>query len=319
MAKLNYEHVFASAGFSGENWDITQGHNQSFDSSGDANDVTFTAATSKITLSAGTFPAWMQVVGAEFSTDSGTNPGPFTITVVNSNQDIEVSPAPADEEGVDVVFDGSPDTDIQDVLLKTGNGAMETDAPHALVSTGALGAPRTLALDNMEAENAAQGSAALDGRFFYLSIQNSDISSTNSITLSGSSTINGAASYVIETTGDYLVHHISGGVWRINVLPTPGEVTATMKRIPFAAADWAAGTNNEITCIPSGAPGAGQIGPHTLTVAGSYVVQIVNTDQTPDEIVDAEVQFDASGNITILKAGLGPAFNGVMLIVGTLD
>jgi len=237
MAKLNYEHIFAAAGFSGETFDIAAG-------------------------------------------------------VAN--------------------------VDVIDVLLSVGDGALEPDAPHMLESTGALGGARALDISGLEAENAAQGGAALNGRFFYLSVRNSDIVASN-ITVSATGTINGAATLVIATEGDYLFHHSSSGNWRVNILPTPAEGLATIARVPFVVADWAAGTKNEITILQTGVPGAGEVGPHGLTPAGTYVVQIINTDNTPDEMVDAEIQFAANGDITLLKAGLGAAFNGVAIIVGSLD
>lgn len=214
---------------------------------------------------------------------------------------------------------GPADTGIIDVLLSVGDGALTADAPHVLVSTGALGAAVALDISAMEAESVAQGGLALNGRFFYLSVQNSDIS-TNNLTVTGSTSINGSASLVISSTGDYIFHHTSGGVWRANVLPLPAEKLATIARIPFLATDWDAGAiKNTIVALQTGAPAAGQVGPHSLTVASSYVVQVINTDLTPDELVDVEVQFAANGNITLKKAPKAADFAGVIVIVGSLD
>lgn len=234
MAKMNYEHVFSSAGFSGESFDIAQ---------------------------------------------------------------------------------GPENTGVIDVLLSVGNGALTEDAPHALVSTGVLGAARSLDLTGMEAETLANGRAALDGRFFYLSIQNSDIS-TNHLTVSGGSTINGEATFVISTTGDYLFHHISGGVWRCNVLPTPGESIASYKRIAFATTDW---VNNKIVVKQSAPVGAGEVGPHGLTPYDGYVFTVLNTSLTPNEYVDVEVHQAMNGDLTLVKAAKAPAFNGAIMIVGAMD
>ena len=170
MAKLNYEHVFASAGFSGEQFDIAQG------------------------------PA-----------DSG----------------------------------------IIDTLLSAGDGHLTEDAPHVLTSTGDLGANRVLVISGLEAESAARGGQALDGRFFYLSVQNTDILS-HSLTVSGSSTVNGDATFVIKTEGDYLFHHVTGGVWRVNILPRPSEKLATLARVNFTAADWALGVKDAIVVLQHG-------------------------------------------------------------------
>lgn len=234
MAKMNYEHVFSSAGFSGESFDIAQ--------------------------------------------------GPANTGVIN-------------------------------VLLSVGDGALTEDAPHALVSTGSLGAARSLDLTGMEAESIGKGGQPLDGRFFYLSVQNSDISS-NSITVSGSSTVNEAANFVIATKGDYLFHHISGGVWRCNVLPTPGESVASYRRIPFATTDW---VNNQIVVKQAAPIGAGEVGPHGLNPYDGYVFTVLNTSLSPNEYVDVEVHQALNGNLTLVKAAKAPAFNGAVMIVGAMD
>jgi hypothetical protein len=315
MAKLNYEHVFASAGFSGETWDISKGHDLSFTSAALA--VDFIALNKRVTLSSGTFPAWF-VIGKRFTTNSVTNPGPFIVKEVTSTTEIRVHETVANEAAVTAIFDGSPDVDIQNILLKTGAGALTEDAPHVLISTGALGGARSLSISAMEVESVAKGSYPLNGRFFYLSVQNSDIL-TNDLTITSSATINGAASFIISTVGDYLFHHTKNGIWRVNLLPTPADSTATIARIPFLASDWDAGaTKNTIKILQIGSPAAGEVGPHGLTTYGSYVVQVINTDQTPDEMVDVEIQFAANGDVTLKKAG-GLDFAGVAVIVGSLD
>lgn len=316
MAKLNYEHVFAAAGFSGETWDISKGHDLSYTS--DALQVTTIVGTKRFTLGTGAFPSWF-IPGKVFETNSGPNPGPFTIKTRISSTEIEVFGSVVLETGVTMVFDGSKDTAIQDILLQTGNGDLTEDAPHVLVSTGALGAARQLDISAMEVESAGRGSQSLNGRFFYLSVQNSDIL-TNSLTVSSSATINGDATFVITSPGDYMFHHTKNGVWRVNLLPTPAEKLATLARVSFLASDWDAGAiKNTIKIIQTGSPVAGEIGPHNITASGSYVVQVINTDLTPDELVDVEIQFAANGDITLKKSGLGADFAGVAVIVGTLD
>jgi len=237
MAKMNYEHVFSSAGFSGESFDIAQG------------------------------PA---------------------------------------------------NTGVVPVLLSVGNGVLTEDAPHALVSTGALNASRILDITGLEAESVGNGGQALNGRFFYLSVQNTDITS-NSITVSGGSTINGVATFVISTKGDYLFHHIASGVWRCNILATPGEGLATFKRLSFVAADWTNGTANNIVVSQSSGPAAGQIGPHNMTPYDGYLISVLNTSLTPNEYVDVEIHQALNGDITLVKAAKAPAFNGTILISGSLD
>jgi len=321
MAKMNYEHVFSSAGFSGESFNIAEGYNVSYDTS--AGDVVFDNATSTLILTTGTWPTWIREVGKEFVISGTTNNnGTFhTVSVDNTFKVLTVIESVVDETPVGVTsFDGSIDTGIIDVLLGVGNAVLTTDAPLVLHSTGALGAARTLDISALEIENVAQGGEPLNGRFFYLSIQNSDISSTNKITISSSSTINGFADLEITSTGDYMFFHESAGAWRVNILPRPEEALATLTRIPFTADMWADGIKNEITILQTGTPSAGQAGPHYLTKADTYVVQIVNTDLDPVEVVDLEVQFDSStGNITLVKAQRAKAFNGIATIVGALD
>jgi len=210
---------------------------------------------------------------------------------------------------------GPANTGIIDTLLSAGDGALTDEAPHVLVSTGALGAARALDISGMETESGAGGGAALRGRFFYLSILNTDIT-TNNITVAAGSTINGLGSLVIDFEGDYLFHHISGGDWRVNVLPRTTPDTASLVRIPFVSGDW---TSNAITVLATGTPGAGQVGPHGLAAYNSYLVQVINTDQTPDEMVSVELQFAASGDITLRKAPRAAAFAGVVVISGTTD
>jgi hypothetical protein len=185
MAKMNYEHVFSSAGFSGESFNIAEGYNVSYDTS--AGDVVFDNATSTLILTTGTWPTWIREVGKEFVISGTTNNnGTFhTVSVDNTFKVLTVIESVVDETPVGVTsFDGSIDTGIIDVLLGVGNAVLTTDAPLVLHSTGALGAARTLDISALEIENVAQGGEPLNGRFFYLSIQNSDISSTNKITIS---------------------------------------------------------------------------------------------------------------------------------------
>ena len=117
-----------------------------------------------------------------------------------------------------------------------------------------------------------------------------------------------------------MFHYTKNGAWRVNEIPTPIENAATLKRVPFIAANWDAGaTKNTIKILQSGAPGAGEVGPHGLTAYGSYLVQVINTDATPDEQVDVEIQFASNGDITMKKSGLGQDFSGIAIIAGTLD
>lgn len=204
---------------------------------------------------------------------------------------------------------GPANTDVIDVLLSANGGTnasnLTENCPTSLFATGTLTADVTLDLTNAEA----------DGRFIYLSIRTSDIA-TNTITLSPTTSINGAASLLINTQSDYILIHETGGVWRAYRQKTSLANEALIFRATFAGAVWSAGVNNQITIVQTGAPGAGQIGPHGLAIAASYVVQVFR--DSDDEMVDVGVVVDDStGNITLTKAGLGAAFAGRVVVIGS--
>lgn len=84
----------------------------------------------------------------------------------------------------------------------------------------------------------------------------------------------------------------------------------------FAASDWMAGVQNEITIVQSGVPGAGQLGPHNFPIGRAYHISIFRQDGPPVLTgVDVEVKINlTSGDITIKKAGLGQPFPGRVII-----
>jgi len=325
LALINYATVYAGAGFAGESFNVCEGYNLSFASPTTA---TFTVSGNTITLDTGAFPAWLQVIGKQF-TISGTasNDGVYTVaaatgTIINTVEAI------AAEAAVLTNFNGSGCTAIIDQLLSLGNGILTEDCPLDLSSTGALFGPVTLDLARLEKESTDQGGMAMNGRPIFFHVLNSNVSATNSISIFTSTvggTINAAANFVITNTGDYMLVHVADGLWRVCILPRPGEGLATFKRVPFTAAMWNAGaTKNKITILASGSPGAGQCGPHNLTIYEGYNVDIINTDingtDSTSEMVKPEVKFDAAtGNIIMLKAEKAQAFNGIALIVGSLD
>lgn len=204
------------------------------------------------------------------------------------------------------VFDvaaGAANTDIIDVLLSVGAGAITQNAPINMISTGALGAAR--ALDITAAED--------DGRVFFLSVRNSDIA-TFSLTVTPTTTINGSATLVVSAAADYLFVHETGGVWRAYVQNT--SAASNIFRGTFASALWAAGTANRINVVQTGAPGAGEIGPHGLAIASSYLVQVYR--DSDDELVDTGIVVTpGSGDVELSKTGLGTAFDGRVIIAGT--
>jgi hypothetical protein len=314
----NYSTVMSAAGFSGGDFDISAGYGLSFTPA--SADAAFNVAGT-ITLTAGVWPTWLREVGKVFKiTGTTLNNSTFTVVSVDGTFKImTVKEVVATEAAQTPVCDGSADTAIIDVLLKAGNGVLTCDAPFVLTSTGALTSSRTLSIAGLEVESAQQGSEKMPGRFFYLSVQNSDISPSVKITVSASASINGAGTFEIAHAGDYMFYHVSEGVWRCNIMPRPGESHATIARVPFTSAMWSAGTVNQIVIIPTGVLAAGQAGPHALKVYGSYVVTVINTDLTPDEVVDVETQFDGVGNITLVKAQKAKPFNGVAVIIGSLE
>jgi hypothetical protein len=321
MAKLNFEHGYFAAGLSGESFDICDGYNVTYTTS--AADAAFSGANT-ITLTAGTFPTWLREVGKVFVISGTTlNNGTFTVVSIDLTFKIlTVLETTVVEAAQTPTFDGSADTKLIDVLLKAGNGVLTTDAPLVLYSTGTLGAARTLDIASLEKENTAQGGQDLQGRFFYLSVQNSDVSNSNTITIStstGGGSINGLSTLVIRKPQDYIFHFESSGLWRANILTRPGEAHATIAMIPFVAADWSAGTVNEIEVIQTGVPTGGQVGPHGLKVYPHYIVQVCDETLTKPELVDVETQFDVSGNIKLIKAQKAKPFSGTVLIVSSLD
>jgi hypothetical protein len=324
MAKMNYETVLASAGFAGESFDISAGYGSSsiYVAEIGTGDIEFFASTNTITT-LDEFPVALTRVGKEFVVSgSANNNGTYFVVSSPDNQTLIVNGPLVDEAAItDVTFNGTIDTAIIDVLLSAGDGILTTDAPLVLTSTGLLGAARTLSIADLEEESALQGGEALRGRFFYLTITNTDITTTNTLTVTSSGTINEETSFVITSPGDYMFFHISNGAWRCSVMPRPEESIASLIRVPFTAAGWSAGDKNSITIPQSGTadPAAGEFGPHTIAPFDSYMVQVINTDLTPNEIVDVEVQFALNGNVTLVKAQKARPFNGIALICGTLD
>lgn len=203
---------------------------------------------------------------------------------------------------------GPANTAVIDTLLGVGDGTLTEDAPVSMVSTGALNAPRTLDISGIEN----------DGRFFFLSVRNSDIT-TNSLSVISTTDINGngpTAGLVINEARDYLFVHESGGTWRAYQQKLSQGEDSQVFRATFAGADWTAGVANQIVIVQTGAAGAGEIGPHGLGIAGSYTVAVFR--DSDDELVDVGVVVDdITGNVTLTKTGLGANFNGRVIIIGT--
>lgn len=205
------------------------------------------------------------------------------------------------------VFDiaaGPANTDVIDTLLSVGDGAITGNAPVNIISTGALGAARALDISGAEQ----------NGRFFFLSVRNNDLASNN-LTIAASTSINGSATLVLAAAADYVFVHESGGVWKAYYQRTSASTSNSVFRGTFLAAAWTAGVANEITIIESGVPGAGQIGPHGLGVASSFVIQVFR--DSDDSLVDTGAIVDpATGNVTLTKSGLSTAFNGRVILIG---
>jgi len=91
------------------------------------------------------------------------------------------------------------------------------------------------------------------------------------------------------------------------------------KEVTFAAADWAAGTPNQVSIIATGIPGAGEVGPHLLPVTGKAYSVSVYQDGVGSLVlgVDVGLNMDLStGEIILTKTGLAPAFDGRAIITG---
>lgn len=203
---------------------------------------------------------------------------------------------------------GPANTDVIDVLLNVNVGSnpsvLTENCPVSLTTSGTLTADVEVDLSNVEQ----------DGRFIFLSVRNSDIA-TNTITLTPTTSINGVASWTINSISDWMLVHESGGAWKIYRQKTSTAEDAYIFRGTFAAVDWSNGTNNRITIIRTGAPAAGQIGPHNLAQAGSYVIQVYR--DSDDELVDVGVVVDdTTGNITLSKTSLGQNFAGRVIVIG---
>jgi hypothetical protein len=204
---------------------------------------------------------------------------------------------------------GPANTGVIDTLLSAGDGTLTEDAPISVISTGLLNAARTLDLTSLE---------AADGRILLLSVRNSDISGVNTLTLLATTSINGfgpTTGFVIDEEKNYWLVHETGGIWRAYEQRLDFGAAAVIFRDTFAAADWTAGTNNQITILRTGAPAAGEIGPHNLMDADSYVIQVYR--DSDDELVDTGVVVNsATGDITLTKTGLGADFDGRIIVVG---
>ena len=87
-------------------------------------------------------------------------------------------------------------------------------------------------------------------------------------------------------------------------------------RSSFTIADWAAGTDNEITIVRTGVSGVGEIGPHNLPLDDIYLIQVIR-DLT-DEIVDVGIEVNpTTGDVTLTKTGLGADFDGRVIVVAS--
>ena len=208
------------------------------------------------------------------------------------------------------VFDvaaGPANVGVIDTLLSAGDGQLQVGAPFMLRSTGALGAGRTLDLTAVEAAP----------RTLFFDVSNTDLN-PNNIVLSPSVSINGAPSISVAEVSQWILYHVGGGVWYgLRQWPQNTIEGAAVKRLAFDSGVWAAGTANEITITQSAGPGPGQIGPHGLDIANTYVVQVyslrlgVMVLQLLTTIVDP-----ATGNITVQIADSSLAFGGTVIIVG---
>lgn len=105
------------------------------------------------------------------------------------------------------VAQGPANTDVINILLSAGDGTLTGNAPINLVSTGTLGAPRSLSIAGTEQP----------GRMFFLSLRNTDIA-TNPVTIIATTDINGGGpSFIVSSQLTYLFIYESSGNWRAYV------------------------------------------------------------------------------------------------------
>lgn len=203
---------------------------------------------------------------------------------------------------------GPAETDVIDVLLSAGSATfpseLQENAPINLISTGALTGSRELDISGIEN----------DGRVFFLSVRNTDIAANN-LTITATTDINGGgASLVVSLTRDFLFVHETGGSWRAYQQATPTTAVALFRGF-IDSTDWAAGTANRVTVIRTGVPVAGEIGPHNLTLANSYIIQSYRDDNGNQINLGAEVD-STTGDITLRKTGLAPSIDVRIIVMG---
>ena len=211
-------------------------------------------------------------------------------------------------EHYDVAIGPVLDGVLEVSALSAGDGSLGIDCPISVISTGALGAARELDISACEQ----------DGRIILLSVRNSDIT-TNNLTLQATGSINGTGpttGFVISAEKNYWLIHESLGEWRAYEQRLSVGAAATVFRATFASTKWNEGaTNNQIVVVRTGASGLGEIGPHNLMNADSYVVQVYR--DSDDELVDVGLIVDSTtGDITMTKTGLGQNFAGRIIVVG---
>ena len=108
---------------------------------------------------------------------------------------------------------GPLNLDVIDTLLNTAapTATLQQNAPINVISTGALGGPKSLSLSSIED----------NGRLLYLSIRNSDIVGNN-LTLLPTTAINGTGTLVIGAVTDLILVHETNGTWRAYFQSTSG-------------------------------------------------------------------------------------------------
>lgn len=84
--------------------------------------------------------------------------------------------------------------------------------------------------------------------------------------------------------------------------------------IPFATSDW---LDNQLIVIPTGSPGAGEVGPHLLPVNGrQYVVnhfKTISADERRPVDMDTFINFN-TGFVAVKKSPVIPDFDGLLVL-----
>lgn len=119
--------------------------------------------------------------------------------------------------------------------------------------------------------------------------------------------------FYLNTTTGAVFEKTARYVWTYRGILSPSSPAPGGNiELGFTAANW---SGNTITVIPSGVPGAGQIGPHNIPSGKVLYTSTQMKTGSQYQEVFIEVNYDLSSNtIVIQKTSDYPAFDGAILI-----